>query len=208
MNRLRAFLAHNLLIKFISLILSVMLWAYVVAEETQEIQRNVELEILVPETMTVVSTSHDTVVATLRGTRSALDLLEANPVKGFYPVGDKVPAGQFVFEVTRRHIRTPNGVKVVGINPSVLTAVLDKLVTRRLPVKVDLVGHPAEGFKVAEERIHVNPNAALITGPEQVLSKLEYVLTQPLSSVGQTRPGATRPGVFRYWARRRRCRPA
>jgi YbbR domain-containing protein len=195
MEYLRKFFAHNLLIKSISFVLALVLWAYVVGEETQEVQKMVSLEVIVPEDKTVVSQSTDAVRVTVRGTRSGLDLLDSRPLTCRYTVGEGATTGQFVFEITRRSIRKPTGIRVVGISPSVVTVVLDELVTRRLPIKVSLKGTPAEGYQVFDERISLNPNAVLITGPQEALSKLEYVRTRPISLVGQSRPFFRQVGI-------------
>ncbi|MBI2870433.1 MAG: hypothetical protein HYY14_01855 [Candidatus Omnitrophica bacterium] len=188
MNPLPSFFRHNVLLKGISLALAIVVWAYIVGEQTQETEVTVPLQIKLPEDRTLVSQTHDALFVAIRGSRSAIDRADARPVTCVYSIGKEAPVGQYVFEITRDHFRTPPGVWIVSVKPSVVTVELDRLITKRLPVKARLYGKPAEGYQVPGDKVRVNPDAVLVTGPEGVLNKLEHVLTQDVSVVGQTRP--------------------
>jgi len=55
-------------------------------------------------------------------------------------------------------------------------------VTQRLPVRPQLVGEPAAGAVPGEPE--VLPNQVLVTGPESLISKYDWLNTRPISLDG------------------------
>jgi YbbR domain-containing protein len=75
-------------------------------------------------------------------------------------------------------VQVPEGFEVVSIEPNVIRVELDREVTQRLPVRPQLVGEPAAGAIPGEPE--VLPNQVQVTGPESLISKYEWINTQPI----------------------------
>jgi YbbR domain-containing protein len=54
-------------------------------------------------------------------------------------------------------------------------------------VKANIVGEPAEGYRIDYDNIFIDPTAALVKGPQSVLIETEVILTDPIDVVGRVR---------------------
>ncbi|HZF14211.1 MAG TPA: CdaR family protein [Thermoanaerobaculia bacterium] len=79
-------------------------------------------------------------------------------------------------------VQVPEGFEVVSIDPNTIRVELDREVTQRLPVRPQLVGEPAAGAVPGEPE--VLPNQVLVTGPESLISKYDWLNTRPISLDG------------------------
>lgn len=79
-------------------------------------------------------------------------------------------------------VYVPEGVEVVSLDPSTLNLTLDRVITRRVPVSVELVGEPAAGASVGEAVIQ--PPAVAVRGPESRLENVTVVQTRPVTLNG------------------------
>jgi diadenylate cyclase len=82
-------------------------------------------------------------------------------------------------------VQVPEGFEVVSIDPNVIRVELDREVTQRIPVEVQLMGTPPQGVAFGEPE--VLPNQVLVTGPQSLLSHLDALSTRPVSLTGRTR---------------------
>lgn len=80
------------------------------------------------------------------------------------------------------HVFVPEGVRVVSINPNTIQVTLDRMMTMRLPVEVDLVGEPAAGASV-DTPVSIPP-AVQLEGPQSRIEGLAEVRTRPISLNG------------------------
>lgn len=79
-------------------------------------------------------------------------------------------------------VYVPEGVAVVSLDPNTLNLTLDRLVTKRVPVSVELVDEPAAGATVGEPV--VQPQEVAVRGPQSRLENLTLVQTRPVSLNG------------------------
>lgn len=89
------------------------------------------------------------------------------------------------FEATLRPdaVFTPEGLTVVSIEPSSIRLTLDSVITRELPVKVQLVGEPAAGATTLGSPIAI-PGTARISGPASRVAGLRFLYTRVVSLDG------------------------
>jgi YbbR domain-containing protein len=80
------------------------------------------------------------------------------------------------------NVRLPPGLRVDRIRPNTLRLTLDRELTRRLPVEVQVVGEPAAGALVGD--LTVTPPEVAVTGPESQVSTLDAVQTAPVDLDG------------------------
>ena len=76
--------------------------------------------------------------------------------------------------------------RVASVEPAEISLELERLATRRLPVRPVVTGVPAPGFVVGEVRIV--PDQMVLRGPGSRLGLLEYLETTPVSVEGATSP--------------------
>lgn len=186
-GNIRKWFLHNLGLKAFSLILAVLLWFYITGEQVEELKKVVPLRIDIPQGMTIVSTQTDSLDVVFRGPGNLISLLSSSEIMAHHVISDVEEPGEYTFTISPEEISIPRGIKVSVIEPPQVRVRLDRLITRRLPIRVDIEGEPATGFQVQVDKVSVTPNVSLVTGPESILKKLAYIRTVPIDVVGRTR---------------------
>lgn len=79
-------------------------------------------------------------------------------------------------------VYVPEGVEVVSVDPNTLNLTLDRVLTKRVPVSVELMGEPAAGATVGEPAIR--PPAVAVRGPQSRLENVSLVQTRPVNLNG------------------------
>jgi YbbR domain-containing protein len=182
-------LTKNFGLKFVSLVLAIGFWFYVVGEESIEIKKTVPLDIQIPnEKMSVVESSSRTLDITFQAPRHLLSVISSDETAARHVIENVDRAGDYSFSVSTRDIILPSPeVRVTKIFPSIVTVTLDEAIVKKLPIRVDLVGEPAYGYRVDQESIELNPNAVLVEGPRAILENMDAILTEPVQLVGRIR---------------------
>jgi len=168
--------------------LSVVLWFSIREALTEEFPGyKIPLIVKAPEEMVVVKKRVDTVNITLRGPRN-LRLESFKDIKAEYRIKDAGRAGEYSFFLSPSDINNPPGTKVVSIEPSEIKVELDKIIKRKLPVEPEIIGEPAAGYKLDKEKIKLDPNTCLISGPKRIINSITYIKTKPIDVTGRIRP--------------------
>jgi hypothetical protein len=111
---------------------------------------------------------------TIRGARQQLecviDLQDATEGENIIPLRD--------------YIESPTGlaVEVSQVNPSQITLILEKTVSKEVPVNVPVEGDPADGFDIYEKI--VDPDKVTITGPRSHIEDIEEISTEAIDLNG------------------------
>ena len=61
------------------------------------------------------------------------------------------------------------------------------MISKQLPIKLDLVGEPQKGYMVIKGEIVIEPSNCVMVGPKSILGKLTSVKTQPIDISGHSR---------------------
>lgn len=91
--------------------------------------------------------------------------------------------GTFEASLQPDDVFSPEGLTVVSIEPSTIRLTLDTVVTRELPVRVELVGEPAAGATTLGNPIAI-PSTARVTGPASRVAGLRFLYTRVVSLDG------------------------
>ncbi len=62
-----------------------------------------------------------------------------------------------------------------------------RIISKRLPVKLNLTGEPPEGYAVEYDKITIDPAECVMVGPRSLLEKLSSVKTRIIDISGHTR---------------------
>lgn len=171
-----------------SFVLSVFLFYYISGEESIEVDRDVVVTLVSPSGMTILGGPQREVSVTLSASRNVLAVLSATTLTAEHIIDGVEKAGEYSFALRDRDIDLPHGnIKVANIEPKVIAVTLDKVVTKKMMVKVAVVGDPASGYVVDHDSILKDPTAALLKGPKSVLEEMQYVLTEPIDVIGRIR---------------------
>ncbi|MDH7499376.1 MAG: CdaR family protein [candidate division NC10 bacterium] len=182
---MRRILLSHWQLKLVSFLLALALWGVVMREEkiVTLVPTPIELK-EIPQEMVVVNDVDNLVSVKLRGPRSLLsdfvpsqiELLPGRGIARFRP-------GENTVRIDPAHITVPRGIEVLGVTPSSIRVVLERLASKELPIAPRLEGSPARGFLV--RRVICTPTKVEVRGPERALREVRRIPTEPISVEGR-----------------------
>jgi YbbR domain-containing protein len=154
-------------------------WVY----ETSTLVVPVELKLAPGMTVTDIAPSQVTVV--LEYPRESHDLIEEGKgeIKLIHDLTGNRTSGRVNFELQGEDLTRPARFRVVSLIPSRITAEIDNLAEKVLPVKVVYRGAPRRGYRVAGQR--VIPPEVKVIGPETTLEEMTEIETEPVNIMGR-----------------------
>lgn len=175
----------DLRLAVVALLAAVLLWGFSQSTATQE--RGFDIPVVptrVPDDLILTGRSSDAVDIRVRGSRGALrrvpkdleyeiDLASAKP-------------GVTSREVDLTALDVGRGAQIVSRSPTQLEFTLERKISRRMAVRADVTGKPAEGYAVGD--LNVSPRRLLVTGAESEVLRLGEVLTETIDVTGATQP--------------------
>jgi len=182
---------HNL--KFVSVLISFVVWVYVLNSEKTQFEKVVAIDYILPEEKVFSLNPPQEVTFTIKGIRAfsrsvlekkdriVVDLNRLEPDSG----------GELKVELNPTLLKLPYGMKTEKINPKEIVVKLDKKERKRIPLKLQFSGELPENLILTNPK--VMPPDLEVFGPHSLLSKLTEIPLSPveLSSL----PGRNETGV-------------
>ncbi len=182
-------LSANFGIKVVAVVLAVTMWVLLSAqrrERTFERAFDVPVAIVgVPRDLIITTPLPDSVSVRLRGRLSVLRGLSSQNLEATLDLSS-AEAGEVDVAITPQSINAPPEVEVVSIDPSRITLRVEPRSQRLVPIRPYLVGELPPGYLVGE--VTVNPERALISGPESLIRDFTEVVTERIILSGRTAP--------------------
>ncbi|NCD33537.1 MAG: hypothetical protein EOL87_09005 [Spartobacteria bacterium] len=177
---------RNLWTRILALLVAVIVWYAVMSVNSFQTQiDNIPVRILVNENWAVLEQTSDIIDLYFRGSKDDLLKLNREQISVIIDLRAEHKAGSMDIQLSEKNVKVPGGAKAIHFQPPVLTVRLDKKITRRLPVKLDIQGKPPVNFEVAKTT--VDPMTAEISGPEKRITSLEWIKTEPVNISSHTR---------------------
>ena len=177
---------HSL--KFLSLFLSLFLWAYVLNSEKVRFEKTVILEYILPEDMIFAQKPTLEVTFMIEGPRAfvrtvseredrlVIDLNKSNSKKEL----------SFQIDINPAQLSLPFGMIVERVVPRRIPIKLERKASKIVPLKLQFAGVLPE--KVSLIRPVLSPSEVEVSGPRSVISQIRELPTRPIdleSLVGQ-----------------------
>jgi YbbR domain-containing protein len=173
---------ENWLLKLLALAFALTLWFFVMGERKLEVGYAVPLELKnVPKGLMVANEVPSLIDVRISGPRTLLMNLRPSDISISVDLSDLQP-GVTSFKRLEERLNIPSGLKVTRLSPSFVDVKLDRIKEKEVPVKVDLTGTPAEGFRVAD--ITAKPSEVAVRGAESELKDIAEVETDPVQVNG------------------------
>lgn len=176
---------HNWPLKLAALVLSILLWVLVSAEETTSQLVRVPVQVEVPPGLALSKPAPEVRAFITGPGREMIKLFTTPPaVRAFIPSTAQPP--QWRFEVTPAAILLPANVKVTvqDVEPRVVDLALDREITREVPVALRAVIEPESGYATAGHA--VAPARVRVRGARAIVAGLDSVPTEPIEVRGVT----------------------
>ena len=182
---LKRWIGHNPFLKIMALIIGIVVWIIASRWVYETSTLIVPVELKLAEGMTVTGITPAKVTVTLEYPRESHDLIEEgkSELKLIHDLSGNRTPGRINFELQADDLTRPARFRVVSVSPSRVTAEIDRLVEKVLPVKVIYRGSPRSGYRVAGER--VIPPEVRVVGPETILEKMTEIETEPFNIIGR-----------------------
>ena len=184
--KLQDLILSNLPIKISSIVLAAIVWTMVQREiTTKRVFYGVPYRLDLSPSMVVVKSDAKTLRVTLAGPQDVIHDANKNSIQVVRNLMGIENAGSVHFALSDKDFTIPARAQILDVHPKQLEVVLDRLVEKELPVKVNFAGRPDKGYQVKDTVI--NPSVVDVIGPQKILEGLSQIKTQPILLSGRTR---------------------
>jgi len=181
----RDLLFHNWPLKLAAVVLSVLLWVLVSAEETASRLVDVRVEIELPPGLALAKPAPD-VRALVTGPGRELIKLNASPpvIRAFVPSTAQPP--RWRLDAPPSAVQLPGTVRVViqDVEPRFVEIALDRLVGREVPVALRGLVEPESGYAITRQVL--SPGRVHVSGPHALVTALDSLPTEVIEVRGVT----------------------
>lgn len=176
---------ENPALRLISLGIAVVLWYVIAGEKTSEMGLSVPVELQnFPLNLELTGDPVNTVEVRLRASPGVMGRLGPGDVAAKIDLAG-VLEGERIVHLTADSIRAPFGVRVVKINPAIVTLNLERTVQKTVPIRPRILGRPAPGHEVAD--VSADPEQVVIVGPKGRVQDVDSAFSEPVPVEGATR---------------------
>jgi len=182
---LKRWFGHNPFLKVMALVIGIVVWIIASRWVYETTTLIVPVELKLASGMIVTGITPPKVIVTLEYPRESHDLIEEgkSDLKLIHDLtGNRTP-GRINFELQADDLTRPARFRVVSVSPARITADIDRLVEKVLPVKVVYRGSPRRGYRLAGQR--VIPPEVRVPGPETMLEEMTEIETEPINIMGR-----------------------
>jgi len=172
----------NFALKLASLGLASLLWFVIAGEKTSEmgLMAPVELQNF-PKDLELTGEPVNVVEVRVRAAPGIIQHLGLQGVSAQIDVAG-LGEGEHIVHLTEESIRIPFGVKVVKINPSIVTLKFERTLRKTVSVRPRIVGRSAPGYELAE--VTSEPAEIQLAGPKSRVGDIESAFTEEVSVDG------------------------
>lgn len=169
----------------VSLLCSLMMWAYVTGQDTSDqggltisgikVEFQGQEELLSEKNLSITDISTDTVSIRVTGSRSNITKLKASDIKAVIDVSNVTQPNNmtWTYNLVFPSYINENDITVVRKNPDTINFTVVKNGSRTIDIKGSFEGTIAEGC-VAEE-LSFDPGTVTVEGPEAIIEKIDHV---------------------------------
>jgi YbbR domain-containing protein len=182
LNRLKAWLLDNFLIKIVSLVFAVILWFYVNSRGGAEMDVAVPLELKnVPARLVVVGDMIDEVTVRVKGRDRILQEIVSTPIHAVLDLTE-AREGDHPYFLDSSAIAVPANLQIIRISPQRILVHLEQRLKKDVPVSVSVYGKPAPGFRIG--LVEADPASVRVEGARSIVDPLSQLVTEPIDVTG------------------------
>lgn len=176
-------LTRHLGLKALALLLALLLWFLVLAEQKGEGVVRVPFEdYKIPTGLVLMNEPVGAVAVRVRGPQTLVAALGPDEIT--LPALSPLREGENVVELSPQTVRVPRGLDVLQVSPARVRVVLEAEAEREIPVTPRMGGRPPRGYVV--RRAVAEPGRVRIVGPRSAVQRLARAFTEPISLDGRT----------------------
>ncbi len=174
----------NLAAKILSLLLSIILWAYLASSKSGEIRFRIPVVINnLPSDMVIVDISSKSVIAVLEGKNDYLKNVNVKNIKAFVNLEKPVVNKMQKYPIKIRKNEIPVSINIT-LKQKNIKILVERKIAKRFRVIPDITGEVKEGSLLGD--IIVEPAYVTIEGAQSAVEKIDKVFTEKISIDGRS----------------------
>ncbi len=171
-------------LKLLALCIGITLWYGIVAEDQVDVVMTVPLELRnLPADMIIANQYKKELEVSVRGPKRLVQEMQQQNLSRPVNLADTQP-GVVRLQNTPESIPFPRGITVQSVQPANIILLVDRLITKNIPLVAKTAGDPARGFSL--EGIRLNPEYIKVNGPFTSISKVQSINTATIDVKGLT----------------------
>lgn len=179
---MKRFFVSDTFTKILSLIMAVFLWAFVVIALNPQLEITIigvpvvysDTEALTSNNLVIINDQQLKVDIRLRGTRNALANVNNQNVTAVVDMNGYNVVGEHYIPI---NIKLPvDGVTVIGKHPENVKTVIDKLITVKKPLVLNVEGTPKQGYITSSP--HLMQDYVTVQGPDSILKTIDKAVAK------------------------------
>jgi len=169
---------HSL--KFISLFLSIFLWAYVLNSEKVRFEKTVSLEYILPEDMMFAQKPPLEVTFLINGPRAFVRTVSEREDRLVIDLNRANSKRQLAFhvDINPTQLSLPFGMVVDKVSPRRIPIRLERKASKIVPLKLQFMGELPEKLSIVKS--FLKPSEVEVYGPRSVIADLKELPTRPI----------------------------
>ncbi len=168
----------DLFLKFISLCFAILLWFLVGGEEMVQVTISVPLEITnVPPELVIANDLPPALSVKVYGPRSLINNATRQRISKVIDLRG-AHAGRITVDIPPSRLSLPAGVTAMKIEPASVSIVLERRLSRVVPVEAVLTGEVENDYEL--DKVVVEPDQVQISGPESEVAGIRKLETYPI----------------------------
>jgi YbbR domain-containing protein len=165
--------------KIASLVLAVVLWAYISGSKSGQLKYRIPIEVInLPKGVVVSEMSHRNVLATIEGKNEVIKNLNVKNLRVYVDLSSPEVGEKTSYEVRLNKNEIPEGVTVSLNNRNVLI-LAENIARKTVKVVPKITGNIGKGSVIG--KIDVVPEQVTVSGPESRVSRISFVYTRDIS---------------------------
>lgn len=177
-QKIQQFFSKNLLLKTLSLFLSILLWFYISQRGQESFTMNIPIIVNhIPSSVVLERASPTHVLVTFTAPPGLYQQLKDQDLSVRIRA-DNIPAGSRRIRISPSMITLPPGVHIQRVTPELISLHLVRTIIRILPVELEYYGQltvPLDRFKIV-----VSPDSAKVQGDASILNKMHSLRIPPI----------------------------
>jgi YbbR domain-containing protein len=176
---------RNVGLRVISVLIAVGLWIFVNAGQRGAVETlsvPLSYRYLAPG-LVIVNHPPDFVQIEVAGPRTLLSLLDPERMTVRLDLAG-LPTGHSDLKLSPSMFNVPRQTSVARITPDEVHVDVDRIVTRELPIHLDVDGQPAANHEVSA--VEIRPSTVAVSGPSRYIMALQKIDTEPLELRGES----------------------
>lgn len=179
---MKRFLISSTFTKILSLVLAVFLWSFVVMVMNPQLEITIsgvpvfysDTEALSNNNLVIVNEQQMKVDIRLKGTRNALANVNSQNITALVDMNGYNVVGEHYIPII---IKLPvDGISVVSKHPENVKTIIDKMVTMKKPLVLNVEGSPKQGYITANP--HLSQDYVMLHGPDSVLKTIDKAVAK------------------------------